>query len=64
MLTDGPLISWSGTSKPVLGVALFGRRYQKDPPHAPSFTTISLLTLLRFCLLVSVALIIILVDVN
>uniref|UniRef100_A0A8C5X396 CN hydrolase domain-containing protein n=1 Tax=Malurus cyaneus samueli TaxID=2593467 RepID=A0A8C5X396_9PASS len=33
VLTDGRLISRTTTSKPVLSVALFGRWYEKDPPH-------------------------------
>ncbi|XP_077667883.1 pantetheinase-like [Eretmochelys imbricata] len=32
VLSDGRLISQSGTSKPVLTVTLFGRWYEKDPP--------------------------------
>ncbi|XP_009989181.1 PREDICTED: pantetheinase-like [Tauraco erythrolophus] len=33
VLTDGRLISRTTTSKPVLSVTLFGRWYEKDPPH-------------------------------
>ncbi|XP_061846702.1 pantetheinase [Colius striatus] len=33
VLTDGRLVSRSSTSKPVLSVTLFGRWYEKDPPH-------------------------------
>ncbi|XP_054052446.1 pantetheinase-like [Rissa tridactyla] len=33
VLTDGHLISRTSTSKPVLSVTLFGRWYEKDPPH-------------------------------
>ncbi|XP_061479850.1 pantetheinase-like [Rhineura floridana] len=33
VLSDGQLISQNGTSKPVLTVTLFGRWYEKDPPH-------------------------------
>ncbi|CAM9942443.1 unnamed protein product [Bubo scandiacus] len=33
VLTDGRLISRTSTSKPVLSVTLFGRWYEKDPPH-------------------------------
>uniref|UniRef100_A0A8C8AR67 CN hydrolase domain-containing protein n=1 Tax=Otus sunia TaxID=257818 RepID=A0A8C8AR67_9STRI len=33
VLTDGRLISRTSTSKPVLNVTLFGRWYEKDPPH-------------------------------
>ncbi|XP_054852547.1 pantetheinase-like [Eublepharis macularius] len=33
VLNDGQLISQNGTSKPILTVTLFGRWYEKDPPH-------------------------------
>ncbi|XP_048346456.1 pantetheinase isoform X2 [Sphaerodactylus townsendi] len=33
VLSDGQLISQNGTSKPILTVTLFGRWYEKDPPH-------------------------------
>ncbi|XP_068866850.1 pantetheinase-like [Aphelocoma coerulescens] len=33
VLTDGRLRSRATTSKPVLSVTLFGRWYEKDPPH-------------------------------
>ncbi|XP_054852058.1 pantetheinase-like [Eublepharis macularius] len=33
VLKDGRLISNHGLSKPVLSVALFGRWFEKDPPH-------------------------------
>ncbi|CAM4651034.1 unnamed protein product [Lepidochelys kempii] len=33
VLSDGCLINQNGTSKPVLSVTLFGRWYEKDPPH-------------------------------
>ncbi|XP_009317408.1 PREDICTED: LOW QUALITY PROTEIN: pantetheinase-like [Pygoscelis adeliae] len=33
VLHDGCLINWTSTSKPVLSVTLFGRWYEKDPPH-------------------------------
>ncbi|XP_024064063.2 pantetheinase-like [Terrapene carolina triunguis] len=33
VLSDGRLINQNGTSKPVLSVTLFGRWYEKDPPH-------------------------------
>uniref|UniRef100_A0A8C4P7S7 CN hydrolase domain-containing protein n=1 Tax=Dromaius novaehollandiae TaxID=8790 RepID=A0A8C4P7S7_DRONO len=33
VLTDGHLISWTRTSRPVLSVTLFIRWYEKDPPH-------------------------------
>lgn len=34
VLSDGRLINQNGTSKPVLSVTLFGRWYEKDPPHS------------------------------
>ncbi|XP_077208668.1 pantetheinase-like [Paroedura picta] len=36
VLSDGRLISSRGLSKPVLSVALFGRWFEKDPPHVQS----------------------------
>ncbi|XP_040407262.1 pantetheinase-like [Cygnus olor] len=33
VLSDGRVISRTGTSEPVLSITLFGRWYEKDPPH-------------------------------
>ncbi|XP_028579278.2 pantetheinase-like [Podarcis muralis] len=33
VLSDGQLVTHNGTSKPVLTVTLWGRWYEKDPPH-------------------------------